>query len=576
MFPLHDIPEDTVRKELEEYDDLIASLLARRNIKTKKEAEAFLDPSYEEHISDPFLILNMEKAARRIVQAIDTNEKIAVWSDYDCDGIPGGVILHDFLKKVGADFVNYIPHRHNEGYGVNETGLETLARKGVKLVITVDSGIVDNDAVAHANELGMEVIVTDHHLPSPLGVPSAYVVIDAKQEGETSQFTEWCGSGIAWKLVCAVLKIARETEGHSVWGVTEGWEKWLLDMVALATVADMVPLVGENRVLVKYGLIVMRKTKRLGLQRLCKIARVDQRFITEEDIGFMLAPRVNAASRMGDPMDAFTLFTTESEAEADERAKELERVNRSRKAVAGATTKAVHEKLQKLNGNIPDVIVLGDPDWRPGLLGLVASGIAEEYGRPVFLWGREGSNTLKGSCRGGPQGVHVVELMRQASDAFLEFGGHSGAGGYSLSVEQSMTLGDKLCEALAKLPPEDAQSFRIDAEISPAEVSHALLKKVQRLAPFGMENEKPVFGFKDVFIEQVAWFGKSGEHIKLTLQVDEFGQSLQAIAFYGKRNLGSVTEKLENGVRAHIAASLEKDMFTRGQPIRLRLVSVRV
>jgi single-stranded-DNA-specific exonuclease len=576
MFPLHDIPEDTVRKELEEYDDLIASLLARRNIKTKKEAEAFLDPSYEEHISDPFLILNMEKAARRIVQAIDTNEKIAVWSDYDCDGIPGGVILHDFLKKVGADFVNYIPHRHNEGYGVNETGLETLARKGVKLVITVDSGIVDNDAVAHANELGMEVIVTDHHLPSPLGVPSAYAVIDAKQEGETSQFTEWCGSGIAWKLVCAVLKIARETEGHSVWGVTEGWEKWLLDMVALATVADMVPLVGENRVLVKYGLIVMRKTKRLGLQRLCKIARVDQRFITEEDIGFMLAPRVNAASRMGDPMDAFILFTTESEAEADERAKELERVNRSRKAVAGATTKAVHEKLQKLNGNIPDVIVLGDPDWRPGLLGLVASGIAEEYGRPVFLWGREGSNTLKGSCRGGPQGVHVVELMRAAQDAFLEFGGHSGAGGYSISVEQSLTLEEKLCEALTKLPPDDAQSFRIDAEISPAEVSHALLKKVQRLAPFGMENEKPVFGFKDVFIEQVAWFGKSGEHIKLTLQVDEFGQSLQAIAFYGKRNLGSVTEKLENGVRAHIAASLEKDMFTRGQPIRLRLVSVRV
>ena len=576
MFPLHDNPLDSVREELSEYDDLIASLLARRNIKTKKDAEAFLDPSYEEHVSDPFLILNMEKSARRIARALDENEKIAVWSDYDCDGIPGGVILHDFLKKVGADFVNYIPHRHNEGYGVNETGLEKLAREGVKIVITVDSGIVDNEAVAHANNLGMEVIVTDHHLPSLLGVPPAYAVVDAKQEGETSTFTEWCGSGIAWKLVCAVLKVARETEGHSVWGVSEGWEKWLLDMVALATVADMVPLTGENRVLVKYGLVVMRKTKRLGLQRLCKVARVDQRFITEEDIGFMLAPRVNAASRMGDPMDAFKLFTTESETEADALAKELERVNRSRKAVAGATTKAVHEKLQKLEGNIPDVIVLGDPDWRPGLLGLVASGIAEEYGRPVFLWGREGSNTLKGSCRGGPQGVHVVELMRAAENAFLEFGGHSGAGGYSISVEQSLTLGEKLCEALTKLPPDDAESFHIDAEISPREVSHALLKKIQRLAPFGMENEKPVFGFKDVLIEQVAWFGKSGEHIKLTLQVDEFGQSLQAIAFYGKRNLGSVTEKLEKGVSAHIAASLEKDMFTRGQPIRLRLVSVRV
>lgn len=576
MFELHDSVVDTVRKELEEYDDLIASLLARRNIRTKEEAEAFLDPSYDMHVSDPFLILNMEKSARRIKKALDENEKVAVWSDYDCDGIPGGVILHDFLKKVGADFVNYIPHRHNEGYGVNEVGLEKLAREGVKLVITVDSGIVDNDAVAHANELGMEVIVTDHHLPSPLGVPPAYTVVDAKQEGETSEFTEWCGSGIAWKLVCAVLKVARETQGHEVWGVTDGWEKWLLDMVALATVADMVPLTGENRVLVKYGLVVMRKTKRIGLQRLCKVARVDQRFITEEDIGFMLAPRVNAASRMGDPMDAFKLFITESEAEADELSKKLEAVNRSRKAVAGATTKAVYEKLKKMEGVIPDVIVLGDPDWRPGLLGLVASGIAEEYGRPVFLWGREGSDTLKGSCRGGPQGVHVVELMRRAEDAFLEFGGHSGAGGYSISVEQSLTLEEKLCEALKKLPPDDAEAFRIDAEIPLSEVSHTLLKKIQRLSPFGMENNKPVFGFKDVLIEDVAWFGKGEEHIKLTLQVDDFGQTIQAMAFYGKRNLGSVAEKIEKGATAHIAATLEKDMFTRGQPIRLRLVSVRV
>jgi single-stranded-DNA-specific exonuclease len=232
--------------------------------------------------------------------------------------------------------------------------------------------------------------------------------------------------------------------------------------------------------------------------------------------------------------------------------------------------------MKKMEGVIPEVIVLGDPDWRPGLLGLVASGIAEEYSRPVFLWGREGSNTLKGSCRGGPQGVHVVELMRAAEEAFLEFGGHSGAGGFSVSVEQSLTLEQKLCEALKKLPPDDAEAFRIDAEISLSEVSHTLLKKIQRLSPFGMDNEKPVFGFKDVFIENVAWFGKGEEHIKLTLQVDEFGESIQAMAFYGKRNLGSVTERIEKGMQAHIAATLEKDMFMRGQPIRLRLVSVRV
>lgn len=575
MFELHDSPAGAVREELREYDDLIASLLVRRNVKNKEEAEAFLSPSYDLHVSDPFEILNLERAARRIAGAIDGGEKIAVWSDYDCDGIPGGVILHDFLKKAGANFVNYIPHRHLEGYGVNVSGIEKLAEEGVRLVITVDSGIVDNDAVARANELGMEVIITDHHLPSET-LPKAFAVIDPKQEGETATFREFCGAALAWKLVCGVLKVARETEEHRVWEVTSGWEKWLLDMVALATVADMVPLVGENRVLVKYGLIVMRKSNRLGLQKLCKVARVDQRFLTEEDIGFMLAPRVNAASRMGDPMDAFKLFTTESEAEADTLSKKLEAVNRSRKAVAGSITKAVHEKVKRKGGVLPEVLVFGDPDWRPGLLGLVASTIAEEYQRPVFLWGREGSDLLKGSCRGGPAGVHVVELMKRAENAFLEFGGHAAAGGFSVSVEQSFTLEEKLCAALAQLPPDEIEGFRVDAHLSLSEVSQSLLQKIQKLSPFGMENEKPVFGFRDVYVEEVAWFGKGEEHIKLSLKEDEFGTQIQAVAFYGKRQLGKAAEMLEKGGRAHIAASLEKDTFTRGQPVRLRLVSVRV
>jgi len=577
MFPLHDALTDTIRDELSAHDELIAGLLARRGITTKEDAEMFLAPSYEEHIHDPMRIKNMPKAAERVARAIDTQEKIAVWSDYDCDGIPGGVILHDFLKKAKANFVNYIPHRHNEGYGVNNDGLTKLAQEGVTLVITVDSGITDNEAVAHANSLGMEVIVTDHHLPTET-LPPAFAVIDPKQEGETYPYRELCGAGLAWKLSCAVL--AHGFKGRE--DIPEGWEKWLLDMAGLATIADMVPLTGENRVIAKYGLIVMKKSPRLGLMKLCKVARVDQRSITEDDVAFMIAPRVNAASRMGDPRDAFTLLTTTDEVIADELAKKLESLNRSRRAASGSITKAVHGKLaeQKSAGKtIPDVIVMGDPDWRPGLLGLVASGIADEYERPVFLWGREGSNVLKGSCRGGPGGIHVVDLMNAAGDVLAEFGGHAAAGGFSLSTERVFELEERLITAFHTLPPPgtDDRFSKADAHLTPQEATHTLLRKLSQLAPFGMGNPKPTFALRDVVLQKVSWFGKSEEHLRVSItpSLEDFSdRPMEGIAFYATRELGPSVRSLEAGSTVTILGSLEQDLFTRGQPVRLRLVAL--
>jgi single-stranded-DNA-specific exonuclease len=576
MFPLHDVLDDRIRQALAEHDDLIAGLLARRGITTADAAEAFLSPSYDVHVGDPMQIKNMPQAAERIARAISEGERITVWSDYDCDGIPGGVILHDFLKKAGANFTNYIPHRHNEGYGVNEAGIEKLAAEGTKLIITVDSGITDIDAVARAHELGMEVIVTDHHLPGET-LPPAFAVIDPKQEGETYEFRELCGAALAWKVVCAVLAhgfTGRET-------IPAGWEKWLLDMAGLATIADMVPLTGENRVIAKYGLLVMRKTPRLGFQRLCKAARVEQRSITEDDVAFMIAPRVNAASRMGDPWDAFRLFTTSDEGEADTLAKKLEATNRTRRAASGAVTRAVHEKLEKrrLEGELPSVIALGDPEWRPGLLGLVASGIADEYERPVFLWGREGSNVIKGSCRGGPGNIHVVELMTAAGDTFAEFGGHAVSGGFTVAPEAVFTLEARLCEALASLPAREAHDpfSRADAHIAPHEASHTLLGKLERLAPFGMGNPKPTFVFRDVVVHEVSWFGKSSEHLRVRLRpsVEDFTERhLEGIAFYAHRELGRACNTLAVGKSVTVLATLERDQFTRGRPVRLRLVAI--
>lgn len=578
MFPLYDPLDEKLREEFAEYDDLTAALLSRRGISTRAEATAFLSPSYDEHIHDPMLMTDMPKAAERVARAIASAEKIAVWSDYDCDGIPGGVLFHDFLKKAGANFVNYIPHRHNEGYGVNILGLEKLAREGVTLVITIDSGITDVAAVTRANELGMEVIVTDHHLPAE-ELPPAFAILNPNARAdETYPYKSLCGAGVAWKLVCGTLAHGFPGREH----IPEGWEKWLLDMAGMSTIADMVPLTGENRVIASYGLLVMRKSPRIGLQRLARNARVDQKRITEEDVGFMLAPRVNAASRMGDPRDAFTLLATTNEIEADQLARKLEALNRSRRATAGAITRAVHDRLleRKLEGKeLPSVIAMGDPDWRPGLLGLVANGIAEEYGRPVFLWGREGNDTLKGSCRSGPGGVHVLRLMEAAEDTFEQFGGHAASGGFALSPVAVFDFEERMATALKKLPLEEVrEEQRADAHLSPELATKELLRSLLRLAPFGMGNPKPVIAFHDVRIEQVAWFGKSEEHLRLAIGRghEEFPEApIEAMTFYAKRQLGDACEGIQKGDRLSLLAHLEEDTFSRGQPLRLRIVSLK-
>ena len=574
MFPLHDPINKVLRTEFEQYDDLTAALLARRNILTKEDAEKFLNPSYDAHLHDPFLMIDMEKAARRLRAAILSGEKIAVWSDYDCDGIPGGVLMHDFLKKAGANFENYIPHRHEEGYGMNDGGIEKLAQGGVTLVVTVDSGITDIEPISRAKALGMEVIVTDHHLPGNK-LPDAFAILNPNARAdEVYPFKSLCGSGVAWKFACAVLAIAPELREK----VPEGWEKWLLDMVGLATIADMVPLVDENRILATYGLLVMRKSPRLGFQRLCGGMRLDQRALTEDDIGFMVAPRVNAASRIGDARDAFRLFTTTDENEADELAKRLERANRQRKAEAGAITRAVHARIKE-RGEVRSIIALGDPEWRPALLGLVAGTIADEYERPVFLWGREGNLSLKGSVRSSGN-THILELMRATEKTFAEFGGHAAAGGFTVRDTEVFFLEDRLVEAHKKIAAgktiEDDLSRHADAVIMPEEINKSFLIKVEKLAPFGTQNPKPVFLLRDVVVREISRFGKGKEHIKLKIDARDMNGSVDAVTFFAKGALARIADKLSKNNRVHLLIHLERDTFSRGNPVRLRLLDIRL
>ncbi len=423
------IPE-TVAQSLSHLSPLVRTLLYRRGITNLAEAEEFLNPRYDTQLHDSQLLNDMGKAIDRIEQAMKEGERIAIFSDYDCDGIPGAVVLHDLFKALKYEnFQNYIPHRHYEGFGLSIQAIDRLVEAGVKLVITIDCGTSNIEEVAYAKEQGIDIIITDHHEPEA-ELPAAVAVVNPKLGGYP--FPHLCGAAVAFKLAQALLARLEHD-------LTPGFEKWWLDMVGIATIADMVPLVGENRVFAHYGLQVLRKSRRPGLQQLLKKAKLDQRYLTEEDIGFTIGPRINAASRMDTPEDAFFMLAEKDIARASERVEYLERLNIDRKTQVALITKDLHQRLKKLE-DMPAVLVMGHTEWRPSLVGLAANKLAEEYGRPAFLWGTDGNGVYKGSCRSGGS-VSVVKLMQAVSHVFIESGGHHASGGFSVKEEHIFTFG---------------------------------------------------------------------------------------------------------------------------------------
>ena len=408
-YEMRRILNDRERAQLGNVPELTAHLLFHRGITDENSARMFMDPDYDSLTHDPYLMKDAEKAALRLVDVIKNQQKIAIYADYDADGIPGAAMMDDFFNKIGyTNYVVYIPHRHDEGFGLNVDAVKSLSEQQVKLIVTIDCGITDVEAIREANKLGMQVIVTDHHEPPVMTEGEshpAFAIVDHKQHDCQYPDKNLCGSGVAFKLVQAILKIDR-------FGLKEGAEKWLLDLVGIATLSDMVSLTGENRVFAHFGMLVLRKSSRKGIMQLLRLLKIDQKTLTEDDIAFMITPRINAASRMGVPMDAFNLLSSKDESTAYIAASHLDKINNERKGVVAALSKEVKRKLEERYGkDLPPVIVLGNPDWRPSLLGLVANTCTEEYDRPAFLWGRDGDNIIKGSCRSEGR-TNVVELMR--------------------------------------------------------------------------------------------------------------------------------------------------------------------
>ena len=559
---LRETYKDEDKKELEEYPELLQELLINKGITAKKDADIFLNPNYDEHLHDPFLMKDMDKVVDRILGAISSNEKIIIYSDYDCDGIPGGVLLHDFFKKIGyKNFENYIPHRHEEGYGLNISAIEKFGDDKVDVLISVDCGITDVVPVEKANELNIDVIITDHHLQNGV-LPKAYAILNPKQEGDSYPYDMLCGTGVVFKLVQGLIK-------KGDFNLKKGWEKWWLDMVGLATIADMVPLTGENRVLAHYGLQVLRKSRRPGLMQLCRKIYLKQMYITEDDIGFMIAPRINAASRMDIPQDAFNLLSTEDEVEAGMLSVHLDKINNKRKGLVGAITREIKKRID--DSNLRDVIVMGNPDWRPPLLGIVANNIAELYKRPTFLWGRDGGTYLKGSCRSGGT-VSVMTLMSNVhKDLFIDFGGHSFSGGFSTPYEKIHELEKELLEAYSNIEKDEEESKFIDKKLSLNDVNWSTYKILERMAPFGSENKKPLFLFERVRIIDVKDFGKEKNHLQINFE-KESGGNISAIKFF--KTINDFNGKLGKGKIVDLIATIEKSTFGRTTEIRLRIVDI--
>lgn len=553
------VPEE-VAAALVAYPALTRQLLYTRGVTDAATAAVFMAPDYSAR-HDPFLMTDMARAVERIERAFAGGERIAIYSDYDCDGIPGGVLLHDFFRAIGyANFENYIPHRHDEGYGMNVDAVATLAGRGATLLITVDCGIGDHAAIVYARERGLDVIVVDHHEPGP-ELPEAHAILNPKRD-DAYPFRELCGTGVAFKLIEALLSRDRR-------GLAPGAEKWWLDAVGLATVADMVPLLGENRILAHYGLAVLRKTRRPGLQHLLRGLRLNPRYLTEDDIGFSIGPRINAASRMDTPEDAFRMLATTSEAEAGMVARHLEKLNNERKGVVAAMVKEAKRRVAALPAP-RDVLVLGDPLWRPALAGLAANTLAETYGRPAFIWGRDGRGIIRGSCRSGA-GASVVALMHAAKGAFLEYGGHHASGGFSVTEARIHALDEALNHAHASLGAADAvpSERTVDAALSLEAVTSSLVTELASLAPYGMGNEKPLFAIAAT-PEAVERFGKGSEHVKVRL--DTRGSAREAIAFFAGPD--SFVVPLLAGKPATLLAHVEQSSFAGRMQTRLRLVDV--
>lgn len=500
-----------------------------------------------EPLSDPFLLKDMDKAAARITRAVDNMEKIAVYGDYDADGVTSTAMLYSYLETRGADVIFYIPQREGEGYGMNIGAVEYLKEQGVSLIVTVDNGISSVQEVARANELGIDVVVTDHHRPQEI-LPDAVAVVDAYRSDDTSPYKHFSGVGIAFKLLMALEDGAGDVED-----LLEAYS----DLAAIGTIGDIVPLTGENRTLIRAGLERLSQSDRPGVQALLENAGIAGKALTSTNVAFTLVPRINATGRMGAPERAVRLLISGYEEEAEVLSEEICADNEERRRVEAEIAEAAFADIEAKGYMKDRVVVVDGENWHHGVIGIVASRVTERCGKPCMIISR-GETEAKGSGR-SIEGFSLFEAICACGDLLIKFGGHPMAAGITLKPENIEAFRKRINQYAAEhFPQMPTQTVTLDCKLNPAALSVSMAQSLTQLEPFGNGNPQPVFGLFNMELSNVTPVGGGG-HLRLTLEKN--GAVITAMRFNTK------PEELPYhiGDKIDLAVQLEAREF-RGQP----------
>ncbi len=507
---------------------ILALLLMNRGIQAEAPARKFLNPQLS-HLHDPFLMCDLERAVERIREAIERRQRILIYGDYDVDGCTAVAILRKALEMLGADCSYYIPRRLVDGYGLKTRVLERAVREGVELVITVDTGIKAYEAVERARELDLDCVITDHHLPEN-GLPRALAVVNPKRADCLYPDKHLCGVGIAFKLVQALfMKTHREKYLSS-----------FLKVVAIGTIADVVPLIGENRVFAKLGLEGLQAPVNPGLKSLIEAAGLAGRSITGADIGFRLAPRINAVGRMGGSREAVELFAAKDKEEGRRLAGEMNRLNRERQLIEDQILKAIEERIDSdLELAKAPIKVIEGENWHIGVLGIVASKIMDRFHCPTLIISKiDGVGSGSGRA---PKGFHLLKTLDSCRDLLERFGGHAQAAGFQLPSTKVAELRERINHyaASATDPAPAERRLNVDAEIRLSDVDDGVFRQIQRLSPFGNENPAPLFAAHQLTLIAEPRILK-GKHLKFRVEQD--GRAIDALAWNMADRLPSIRE----------------------------------
>ncbi|PIS32936.1 MAG: single-stranded-DNA-specific exonuclease RecJ [Parcubacteria group bacterium CG08_land_8_20_14_0_20_48_21] len=572
---------DAIASLFSQYPTSVIQLLHNRNLTERDAVEQFLHPDYARDLHDPFLFRDMKKTVERIGQAIKHKEKIVVHGDYDADGVCASTVLVTALRQLGGQVDAYLPNREKEGYGLKTATVENFAERGTKLLLTADCGITGNEAIARGNDRGIDTIVVDHH-HAPDVLPEAYAILNPVVPEETYPFKHLAAVGVAFKLVQALVSdkglVLLGVEQNEVKG--EVLEKWLLDVVAIATVTDMMPLVGENRVLVSYGLLVLNKTRRTGLKALIEAAGLEmgntgmdssnRKQLNAASIGFRLGPRINAAGRLEHANGAYDLLMSEQPAKAAMWAQALNEVNKKRQEITEQTVKDAQTQVQDTVDST-HIITAYDPEWHIGVLGLVAGRLLQRYGHPTMVMGDK-NGTITGSGR-SRNGFHLVDALDTMNELFTSYGGHAQACGFTLKEKK---LYEEFIERLRtyaknifrEQPIKEILS--IDSELQVSDLTLEFYGILQKFEPFGQANPQPKFLLKNVTVLDVQTVG-DGKHLKLLL--GQNGSVARRAVGFG---MGEVWfPHIQKNDKVDIVAELMLNEWQGKRELQLRLVDLR-